>query len=81
MAENRSQQIRSEQMVDQLSSEIICAITISSPPEDNTTISRYSQIEFLMKEDEAHNMEEKEQLIMKDGELATMMKHQEEDET
>ena len=26
-------------------------------------------------------MEEKEQLIMKDGELATMMKHQEEDET
>ena len=66
-------------MVDQLSSEMIGAISISSPPEDNATISRDTQLAFVMQrleEDEMHNLEEKEHMIMRDGELSTMMQHQ-----
>ena len=48
MAKNRSQQIRSEQMVDQVSSVIIGTIDISIPPEDNAAISRDSQLAFVL---------------------------------
>ena len=77
-----SQQIRSEKMVDHISSYIIGAIAISIPPEDNATISRDNQFVFLLQqleEDEVHNMEEKEHMITRDGELATMMQQQEEE--
>ena len=33
-----------------------------------------------LEEDKVHNLEKKEQMIMRDGELATIMQHQEEDE-
>ena len=80
-AENRLQQDRSEQMVDQLSSEMIDTITISTPPENKTAFSRDAQLTLVLQqleEDEVHNMAEEEQTIMRDGELATMMQHQEE---
>ena len=83
MVKNISQQIGSEQMVDQLSSGIIGANAISSPPEDNAAIYRDAQISLALQrleEDEVHNMEDKEQMIFRDGELATMAQHQEEDE-
>ena len=62
---------------------MIGAITISSPPQDNTTISRDAQLAFVpqrLEEDEVQNLEEKEHIIIRDGKLATMMKHQEEEE-
>ena len=58
--ENLSQQIRPKKMVDQLYSEMIGAIAISSPLEDNTNISRDDQLTFVMQrleEDEVHNLE------------------------
>ena len=81
--ENRSQQIRSEQMVDKLSSEMIGTIAISRPPEDNSTISRDAQLAFVLQkleEEKVQNLEEEEHIIMRDGKLATIMQHQEEDE-
>ena len=70
-------------MVDQLSLEMKGTITISIPTEDNTAITIDAQIALEMKqlgEDEVHNLGKKEQTIMRYGELATMMQHQEEDE-
>ena len=58
-------------------------IAISSPPEDNMDISRDAQITLALQqleEDEVHNLGKKEHIIMRYGELATMMQHQEEDE-
>ena len=49
-AENRLQQIRSDQMVDQLSSEMIGTIATSSPPEDNMTISRDYQLALVLQQ-------------------------------
>ena len=61
-AENRSQKIHSKQVVDQLSSAMIGAIVISSPPEDTTNIYRDDHLVFLLQkleEDEVQNLEEK----------------------
>ena len=58
-------------------------IYISIPPEDNAVISGYSQLALALQrleEDKVQNLEKKEQMIMRDGEFATMMQHQEEDE-
>ena len=66
-------------MLDQISSEMIGGVAISSPPEDNATISRDSQRTFVpqrFEEDEVQNMEEKEHMITRDGELATIMQQQ-----
>ena len=63
-------------MVDQLYSEIIGVISISSPPEYNSTIYRYDQLAFVLQkleEEEMHNLEEEEQMITRDGELATII--------
>ena len=62
---------------------MIGMISISSPSEDNTTISIDDRISFvlqLIEEYEVQNLEEKEQMIMSDGDLATMLQQQEEDE-
>ena len=80
---NRLQKIRSEEMVDQLSLEMIGVIAISNPPEDNATISRDAQLAFVLQrleEDEVQNLEKKEHMIIRDGKLATIMQQQEEDE-
>ena len=80
-AENRSQQICSKQMVDHISSEKIGTIAISSPQEYNTTISRDAQISFVLQQfedDKVQNLEYKEQMITRYGDLATMMQQQEE---
>ena len=77
---NISQQIRSEKMVDQLSSEIRGATAVSIPPEDNVDISRDAQLAFVLQqleEDKVENMEDKEQMIMMDGYLDTMMQQKE----
>ena len=69
-------------MADQLSSEIIGTIDSSSPPEDNATISGDTQLAFVLQrleDDEVQNLEKKEQMIMRYGELATMMQQQEEE--
>ena len=45
-------------------------IAISSPPEDNTAISRDDQLALALQrleEDEVQNLEKKEQMIMRDG--------------
>ena len=79
---NRSQHIRSEKMVDQLSSEIIGAIAIYIPTEDNMNISRDSQLAFVLhqlEEYEVQNMDKKEQMIIRDGAFATMIQQKEED--
>ena len=79
---NRTQQIRPEKMVDQISSGIIGMIDIYIPPEENADISGDDQLALLLQrieEDEIQNLEEKERIIMKDGKLATIMQHQEED--
>ena len=63
IAENISQQISYELMVDQLSSGIIGMIVISIPPEDNTSIFRYDTFALALQrleEDKAHNLEENE---------------------
>ena len=70
-------------MVDQLSSEMISAIAISSRPEDTTDISRDAQLASALQwleENKVKNLEEKEHMIMRDGELATMIQQQEEGE-
>ena len=69
-------------MVDQISSEMIGVIAISSPLYDNSTIYRDAQLAFVLQrleEDVVQNMEEKEQMIMGDGDIATMMQQQDED--
>ena len=79
---NRSQQIRSKQMVDQLSSGMIGGDCHIYPTEDYAAISRDAHIALeiqQLEEDEVHNMENKEHMIMRDGKLSTMMQHQEED--
>ena len=56
------------------------AIAISSPPEYNVYIYRDAQLDFVMhglEEYGVYNIEEKEQMIMRDGELSTMIKNQE----
>ena len=56
---------------------------MSGPPEDNTSISRDAHLALALQrleEDEVQNMEKKEHMIMGDGEFATMVQHQEEDE-
>ena len=68
-------------MVDQLSSGMIGVISITSPPEDNAGISRDDQLALALQqleEDEVQILEEKEKIIMRDGEFVTMMQHQEE---
>ena len=58
-------------------------IAISSPPEDNADISRDAQLDLelqWLEEDEVQNLEKKEQMIMRDGNFATTMQHQDEDE-
>ena len=80
---NISQQIHSEQTVDQLSSDIIGAIHISTPQEYNMTIYRNAQLAFVMQcleEGKVHNLENKAQMTLIDGELTTVAQHQEEDE-
>ena len=57
-------------------------IAISSQPEDNADISRDTQIDLALQwleEDEVQNLEKKEQMIMRDGDFATMIQQQEED--
>ena len=57
-------------------------ITISSPPEDNAVISRDAQLALALQrleEDKVQNLEKKEQMIMRDGDFATMIQQQEED--
>ena len=57
------------------------AISISSPPKDNTDIYRYDQPVLglqRLEEDEVQNMEKKEHMITRDGKFATMMQQQEE---
>ena len=56
-------------------------IYISSPPEDNATISRDAELTLalhLLEEYKVQNLEKKEQMIIRDGKFATMMQHQEE---
>ena len=70
-------------MVDLVSSGMIDTIAIYSPPDNNTAIFRYAQLALApqqLEEDEVHNLEEKENIIMMDGKLATMVQQQEEDE-
>ena len=58
-------------------------VAISSPPEDNTAISKNFQLALALQqleEDEVQNLEKKEHMIMRDGNFATMMQHKEEDE-
>ena len=79
-AENILQQIRSKTMVDQLSLEIIGTIAISIPQEDNTNISIDAQISFLLQQledDKVQNLEDEEHMIMRYGDLSTMMQQQE----
>ena len=69
-------------MVYQLSLEMIGAITISSPPEGNKNIFRNDKLALVLQrleEEEVHNAEEKEQMIMRYGEFATMIQKQEEE--
>ena len=57
-------------------------IVISSPPEDNTDISRDTQISLalqLLEEDEVQHLENKEHMIMRDDDFSTMIQQQEED--
>ena len=57
-------------------------IDIYVPPEDNADIYRYSQLDLEMhqlEEDEVQNLEKKEQMIIRDGYLSTMMQQQEEE--
>ena len=61
---------------------MIGTIAIYSPPEDRTAIYRDLQLALKLQQrddDEVHNLEEKEQMIIRDGDLATMMQEQEED--
>ena len=54
-------------------------IAIYIPTEDNTAISRDAQIALAiqwLEEDEVQNLEKKENMIMRDGEFATMMQQQ-----
>ena len=69
-------------MVDQISSEIISVISVSRPPEDKGTIPRDAQIAFVLQrfeEEILHNLEEKKNMVMRDGEFANMMQQQEEE--
>ena len=58
-------------------------VAISSPPEYNTAISRYSHLALEMQwleEEKVQNLEEMENMIMRDGNLSTVMQQKEEDE-
>ena len=58
------------------------AISISIPPEDNAAISRDAQLALMLQRlegDEVQNLENKEHTIIRGGDFATMMQHQEED--
>ena len=58
-------------------------IAIYSPPEDNAAISIDTHLALVLQrleEDEVHNLEKKEHMIMRDGEFSTMIQQQEEDE-
>ena len=62
---------------------MIGTIYIYIPPEDNKAIYRDTPLALALQwieEDEVHNIEEKELIIMRDGELVITMKQQEEDE-
>ena len=55
---------------------MIGAIAISIPPEDNATVSRDDQLDFVLKrleEDEVQNLEDKEHMIIRDVKIDTMM--------
>ena len=70
-------------MIDQLSPGMISAIDIYNSPEDRTAISIDPWLTLALQQlenDKVHNLKEKEQTIMRDGDLATMMQEQEEDE-
>ena len=57
-------------------------IAIYSPPEDSTEIYRDTHIALAMQqleEDEVQNMENKENMTMRDGNFPTMIQHQEEE--
>ena len=57
-------------------------IDISISPKYNAAISRNTHIALTLQwleDNEVQNLEKKDHMIMEDGELATMMKHQEED--
>ena len=67
-------------MVDQLSSGMVGVISISIPPEDNADISIDSQLALALQqleEEKVQNLEEKEQMIMRYGNITTMMQQQE----
>ena len=60
------------------------AIGISIPPEDNVAIYRNSHLTLALQqfeEDEVYNLENKEHIIMRDGEFVTMMQQQEEEKS
>ena len=53
-----------------------------SAPEDNPDIYRDTQLSLELqwiKEDEVQNLENKEQMIMRDGDFSIMIQQQEED--
>ena len=57
-------------MLDQIYSEMIGMISVSSPQEDNAAIPRDAQIALeleIFEEDAVQNLEEKEHMIMRDG--------------
>ena len=69
-------------MLDQLSSGMIGGNCHLYPKEYNTAISRDAQLALAMQQLEkgkVDNMENKEQVVMRDGYFSTMMQHQEED--
>ena len=55
-------------------------IAISRPPEDNAAISRDTQLVLALQqieEDEVHNIENKEQMIMRDDNFPTKIQQEE----
>ena len=57
-------------------------IVIYILPEENTAISRDTQLALALhrlEEDEVQHLEKKEQMIMRDGNFTTMIQQQEED--
>ena len=69
-------------MVHQLSLVMIGPTAISIPLEDNSAISRDTQLALALQrleEDEVQNLEKKEQMITRNGNFVTMIQQQEED--
>ena len=57
-------------------------IAISIPPEDNKAISKDNQLDLALQqieEEEVQNMENKWQMVIRDGYFSTMIQQQEED--